>query len=132
MLTVSVVIATIVIIRVLLYYFMLWWEVGATDIWMKYDQFQAIYSVDPTHFEIYNFNDYGPCVRYETNDRYFYIYFKSLSDWIRAKILLKRHAISDNNAIRTKTTLRFLEEIKSKMPKDERIINHDENPQRNV
>ena len=118
MLEVTIAIAFFVVMRFIVYYAQLWSCMEPTDIWMKYDQFAAVYAVDPKHFKLYNFHEYGPCVQYDSPDRFYYIYFKSLPDWIRAKLLLTRAKKSGDNTTRTISTLKFLEEIKSKLPKE--------------
>lgn len=115
LIAVMIILCTIVL-RIASYYIMLWEFVDPSDIWMKYDQFRAIYSVDPTHFQLYNFQECGPCIRYTGDvEKYYYIYFKRISDWIRAKILLNRVKIVEENNERIKSTLQFIEVVKSKI-----------------
>ena len=102
-------------VRVCFYYLSLLLCIADSDIWMTYDQFVALYSIDPRNFCNYHFKDYGPCVRYSGTETYYYIYFKSVFDWWKAEYLIFKNEKSNGNSIRIKYTLKFINELKSKI-----------------
>lgn len=110
-----IVLISLIGIRFLWYYLTLWYGVCETDIWMTYDQFIALYSIDPQNFLNYHFHECGPCLRYFGDDSQYFIYFKSLIDWWRAEYVIAKNKKIKNNATRTKRTLQFINEIKKKI-----------------
>ena len=112
-----IVLISLIGIRFLWYYLTLWYGVGETDIWMTYDQFIALYSIDPQQFSNYHLHGYGPCLRYCGEENNYFIYFKSLFDWWRAEYVIAKNKKIKDNATRTKYTLQFINEIKKKIEK---------------
>lgn len=88
---VLIVIASFVLLRIALYHVQVMIEESSEDyrfIKMRYKEFEPLYYMAPERYELYNFQENGPCIRYiDNNYREYHIFFPTCYEWQKAKKL---------------------------------------------
>ena len=86
---VSIILGSIIVLRILVYYLQVNLEVKCgLSIKMNYDNFVSLYRIAPYRYQMFNFQERGPCLRYEDDELKegrLYIYFNTCRDWLKVK-----------------------------------------------
>ncbi len=114
MTTVLIVIGSILVFQNLIYYFMLAMELRDSNlIFMHYKQFRSLYQIAPEKYELYNYNEVVPGVRYPKGVEHpYYIYFYSIPEWILVKHMFHAEERMENRARRMRNKTDYLQMAK--------------------
>lgn len=81
--------ASFVLLRVMLYHIQVMIEEGSEYhrfIKMRYKEFEPLYYMAPESYELYHFQENGPCIRYIDDDlQAYHIFFPTCHEWLKAK-----------------------------------------------
>lgn len=109
---VLIVIASFVLLRIALYHIQVMFEESFENlrfVKMRYKEFEPLYYMAPERYELYHFQENGPCIRYfDDNHREYHIFFPTCHEWRKAKRLFDYEHNEKLRQIRLKQKREFL------------------------
>lgn len=106
---------TLYILRIILFHVQTWYCTFDDHkcIYLSYKKFESLFNIAPGNYQLYNFEERGPCVRYLMEDPGpCYIYFRSYFAWFKVKRLLHAYKKNMINAKRLKYMDKYLNAAK--------------------